>query len=351
MKKMKRVLGALLAASMVFSGSVVGFAEEAAEEETVTIGMACINLSDAGLVLIQKGAELAAEDYNCELIWKACDGSIDTQIDQIRGFIQQGVDVIWVDSYDVAGVVDVVNEATEAGIIVVTAGSKVDANDNYNLIYPDYADSLFAGTVVGKYYEEQEGTVALVVATPGSRISEDRQAGFTDGLSKYPNLKLVTGAGEWDANTSMTVAEDLCRSNDDLLHMHVIASGMSFGAYEGVKNVGKDITISTNDGDPTSLDHMEAGDYMLDNVVGNERLGYWDIVVCRHLADGMEMARDQFLPTYKVAGEEMMQFIEENGLTEIDGNTYEVVSIEEARKIVDSSSYREEFNRDFVPAK
>ena len=62
-------------------------AEESNKDKKMVIGMACINLSDAGLVLIKKGADLAAEDYNCELVWKACDGSIDTQIDQIRGFV------------------------------------------------------------------------------------------------------------------------------------------------------------------------------------------------------------------------------------------------------------------------
>lgn len=326
-------------------------AEESNKDKKMVIGMACINLSDAGLVLIKKGADLAGEDYNCELVWKACDGSIDTQIDQIRGFVQQGVDAIWIDSCDVAGIVDVVNEATAAGVIVLTAGSKVEADANYNLIYPDYVDAYFAGMTVGKYYEGQEGSVALVVGSAGNLVSEKRQEGFTDAIANFPNLKLVTGMGQWDANTSMTVAEDLCRSNPDLLHMHVIASGMSFGAYQGVLNAGADITISTNDGDPTSLDHLEAGEYLLDNVVGNERLGYWGIVIARRLFDGEEMAIDQYLPTYKVAGDEMIQFINDNGLTEIDGTTYSVVTIDEARQIVDSASYRVEFNDSFVPTK
>lgn len=353
MKKMKSLILTMVMVVMavVFVPAITAGAKEDESEEKMVIGMSCINLSDAGLVLIKKGAEYAAEDYNCELVWKACDGSIDTQIDQIRGFIQQGVDAIWIDSSDVAGIVDVVNEATEAGIIVLTAGSKVEGNSNYNLIYPDYVDAYFAGTAIGTYYGDQEGTIALVVGSAGNLVSENRQEGFTDAIANFPNLKLVTGMGQWDANTSMTVAEDLCRSNSDLLHMHIIASGMSFGAYQGVMNAGADITISTNDGDPTSLDHLEAGEYLLDNVVGNERLGYWGIVIARRLFEGEEMAIDQYLPTYKVAGDEMLQFIEDNGLTEIEGNSYSVVSLEEAREIVDAASYREEFNDSFVPTK
>ena len=63
------------------------------------------------------------------------------------------------------------------------------------------------------------------------------------------------------------------------------------------------------------------------------------------------MAIDQYLPTYKVAGDVMIQFIEDNGLTEIDGTTYSIVTIDEARQIVDSASYRVEFNDSFVPTK
>ncbi|MDC7286159.1 hypothetical protein NXH56_09395, partial [Bifidobacterium thermophilum] len=61
-----------------------------------------------------------------ELIWKACDGDLDNQIDVIRGFIQQGVDAVWIDSVDVDGIISVVDEATDAGVIVLTAGSKVE---------------------------------------------------------------------------------------------------------------------------------------------------------------------------------------------------------------------------------
>ena len=326
-------------------------AADTATGEKMTIGMACINLNDAGLILIKNGADLAGEDYDCELIWKACEGNLDTQIDQIRGFIQQGVDAIWIDSCDVAGIVDVVNEATDAGIIVLTAGSKVEADANYNLIYPDYDDAYFSATVIGEYYKDQTGSIGLVVGSAGNLVSEKRQEGYTAAMENYPNLKLVSGMGMWDATTSMTVAEDLVRSNTDMLHMHIIAAGMSYGAYQGVQNAGGNITISTNDGDPDALDYLEKGDYLLDNVVGNERLGYWGVVIARRQFDREAMAVDQYLPTYKVMGDEMLKFVQDNGLTEINGVTYEVVSIEEARKIIASESYQKEFDADFVPTK
>ena len=317
--------------------------------ERMVIGMSAFNLTDPGLILIQNGAELAAQDFNAELVWSASEGNMDVQIDQIRAFIQMGVDAIWIDSVDVVGVIGVVNEATEAGIIVLTAGSRVEAIANYNLIYPDYVDAYFAASLIGEYFRDQEGTIGLVVGSAGNLVSEGRQAGFTDGLARFPNLNLVTGMGMWDATTSMTVAEDMARANPDLLHVHVIADGMSFGVRQGIQNVGVDISLSSNDGDPDALDLLETGEFLFNNVVGNERLGYWGIAIARRLFDGESMARDQFLPTYKVMTDEMFEFVQERGLTVINNTEFDFVTIPEARRVVGSDYYRREFDASFVP--
>jgi len=352
MKKcLSMIMVIVMAVSLMVGCGTKNEDKENEDEKKMVIGMSCINLSDAGLILIKNGADKAAADYNCELVWKACEGNLDTQIDQIRGFIQQGVDAIWMDSCDVAGVVDVVNEATDAGIIVMTAGSKVEGNANYNLVYPDYDDAYFAATVIGELYQDQSGSIGLIVGNAGNLVSENRQQGFTDAIKNYPNLKLVTGMGMWDANTSMTVAEDMIRSSSDLLHVHVIADGMSYGAYEGIKNAGGSVTISSNDGDTDALMHLENGEYLLDNVVGNERLGYWGIVIARRLFDSETMARDQYLPTYKVMGDEMLKFVKDNNLTEVNETAYELITIDEARKIVSAEAYTVEFNESFVPTK
>ncbi|MDO4274974.1 MAG: sugar ABC transporter substrate-binding protein [Eubacteriales bacterium] len=354
MKLRKRVLAVMLSTA-VAAGCLAGAGSVtcmAAEGEKLTVGMSCINLTDAGLAAIKEGADKAAEDYNMELIWKACDGDLDTQIDVIRGFIQQDVDAIWIDSVDVDGIVSVVDEAADAGVIVLTAGSKVEGKENYNLIYPDLADAEFAARAVGEYYKDKEGTVGLIVGSAGNLVSEKRQEGFEKGMEAYPNLKLVTEQGMWDATTSMQKAEDLIRANSDLLHIHVIADGMSYGVYRAVANAGKEITMSSNDGESDALKHLEDGEYLLENLVGNGRLGYWGMVIARRLADGEEMATDQYLPTYKVPGEAIKPVIEAAGLEKgEDGYVYEIVSLEEAKQIGSQEGYVKEFNEDFVPTK
>ncbi len=365
---MKRILALLLAAMMIFSLIGCGAQESTvdpepepepkpqaeapeveepeppADDDKIVVGMSMIDYTNPGFIGIKTGADEAAEDYNIELIWKGCEGNLDTQIDVIRGFIQQKVDVIMIDSVDVNGLVAVVNEATDAGIDVLAIGSAIPGEANYNAVYPDYVDSKFAARMIGNMYEDKEGTVGLIVGSPGNLVSDNRQRGFEDGLAEFPNLKCVTGLGQWDVTTSMTVAEDIIRSNEDLLHLHVIQDGMSYGVHRAVQNSGKDIPISANDGDPEALDYFEQGYYVLENLNGAERIGYWFVALCYFIANDYEMDITQYDETYKIMSDDLKAMAIERGLDEVDGVKMTIVSLEEAREI--GKNYATEFGID-----
>ena len=221
---MKKLLVLLLVAVLALSAVAV-----AETEDKIVIGMAMIDYTNTGFVGMKTGMDNAAKDYGMELIWKGCEGSVDGQIDVIRGFIQQGVDVIMIDSVDVNAVVDVVNEATDAGIDVLAIGSSIAGKDNFNAVYPDYIDSKFAAEVINLMYEGQEGTIGLVAAAPGNLVSDNRQRGFEEVMAKYDNFNLVTVLGQCDASTAMTETENIINSNDDVIHIHCIQDGMSYG--------------------------------------------------------------------------------------------------------------------------
>ena len=97
--------------------------------------------------------------------------------------------------------------------------------------------------------------------------------------------------------------------------------------YRAIQNSGKEITISSNDGEADALAYTESGEYLLENLVGNGRLGYWGMVIADRLSKGEEMAKDQYLPTYKVPGEKMKPVVEEAGLEKgEDGTQYQIVT-------------------------
>lgn len=317
-------------------------------KEKIVIGMAMIDYTNTGFIGIKTGADKAATDYGMELIWKGCDGSVDGQIDVIRGFIQQKVDVIMIDSVDVNGVVDVVNEATKAGIDVLAIGSSIAGKENFNAVYPDYIDSKFAAEVINMMYEGQKGTIGLVAAAPGNLVSDNRQKGFEEVMAKYPNFNVVTVLGKWDASTAMTVTEDIINSNDDIIHIHCIQDGMSYGVLRAIQNSGKTIPMSSNDGDEEGLNNFEKGYYILENLNGNERIGYWFVALCYFIANDYQMDKTQYDTTYKIMSEELKTQVEKRELDVVDGVQMVIVTLDKAREI--AVDYANEYSKDtYVP--
>lgn len=317
-------------------------ADTKASDKKIVVGMSMIDYTNAGFIGIKTGADKAAADYNVDLIWKGCGGNLDTQIDVIRGFIQQGVDVVMIDSVDVNGLVPVVNEATKAGVKVLAIGSSIPGDSNFNAIYPDYIDAKFAARMVGEMYAGKTGTIGLIAASPGNLVSDNRQKGFTEGIAEYPNLKLVTGLGAWDATKAMTVAEDIIRSNNDLLHVHVIQDGMSYGVLRAVQNSGKAIPMSSNDGDAEGLKNYEDGKYVLENLNGAERIGYWFVALTYFMGNNTPMDKTQYDTTYKIMSDDLKAIAVKKGLDVVDGTKMVIVSLEEARKM--GTDYATEFN-------
>ena len=253
-----------------------------------------------------------------------------------------------IDSVDAGALVDVVNEATDAGIDVLAIGSPIAGKANYNATYPNYLDGKFAAQVIGNLLEGQTGTVGLVVGSKGNLVSDERQQGFEDGMKAFENLEVVVGLGMWDASTAMTVTEDIINSNDDLLYIWCIQDGMSYGVLRAIQNSGKDIPMAAHDGDEQGLKNFKDGLYEFECLNGAERIGYWFTALTWFIANDYEMDTFQYDPTYQIMSEEMKAWTIEKGLNVVDGQEVPVITIEEAEKI--AVDYANEFGKDnFVP--
>jgi len=321
--------------------------DDTAEEDEIVIGLAMINHTSPSFVGILEGADEAAADYGCKNIWKSCEGNLDTQIDIVRGFIQQKVDVIMIDSVDVNGLVDVVNEATDAGIDVLGIGSPIPGKANYNATYPNKDDDTFIARFLGNLYkDEQDATIGLIIGTIGNNVSDSRQQAFEATMkNEFPQFNIVTGLGAWDPTTSMTAAADIINANNNIIHMHVIQDGMANGAIKAVQQSGKDITMTSENGDPEGIENVINGNYLMNNLTGNARIGYWFEAICYYIAKGQEMDTTQLLHTYRIMSEEYQQMAKDWEINYNDaGEELDMVTPEEAQKI--ASAYKQEFGPD-----
>ena len=178
---MKKVLAIVLAMMLVLSLSAA-FAEAG---EGITIGVVYKQSGNPYFQAGVTGFEKAAVELGFEFMHDGPDdGSSDGQIRIIENYIAQGVDALCISANDPAALVDVCNEAREAGIKVLSWDAKVDAEGRDLDVEPASAK------VIGG--EGQIDIVSAMATAPNQNLwISFIQEALESGDEKYANIELV----------------------------------------------------------------------------------------------------------------------------------------------------------------
>ena len=180
----------------------------------------------------------------------------ENQIQAIRSYIAQGVDVIAFSPVVESGWDAVLQEAKAAKIPVVLTDRAVDSKDTS--LYESFLGSDFVveGTKAGEWAVQQFGdkptNIVELQGTTGSAPANDRMAGFKKAIEGHPNLKIIASqTGNFTRAEGKTVMEGFLAANPkiDLVWAH--NDDMGLGAIEAIeaagKVPGKDIQMVTAD--------------------------------------------------------------------------------------------------------
>ena len=113
------------------------------------------------------------------------------QIEDIKSFIAEGVDLLIVAPNEAAPITPVVEEAYDKGIPVIVVDRKI-LSDKYTAYVG--ADNFEIGKAVGNYVATRlkgRGKVAEITGLAGSSPAVDRHQGFMSAISKYPEITLL----------------------------------------------------------------------------------------------------------------------------------------------------------------
>lgn len=120
------------------------------------------------------------------------------QAEDIRHFINEGVDLLIVAPNEATPITPVVEEAYSRGIPVIVVDRKI-LSDKYTAYVG--ADNYEIGVAVGNYIANTlhgEGVIAEISGLAGSTPAIDRHQGFMKALSAYPGIRLLaTEDGAW----------------------------------------------------------------------------------------------------------------------------------------------------------
>lgn len=279
------------------------------------LGLTAIDLQNSFYVRMKEAGDVAAKDYGVKSTWQSAEGSLEKQVGIIENFINQRVDAILIDPIDKNAVASAIKKAIEAGIPVVTMGNKVEAGGNYSTLYPDYENMGMVARAIG-HSLGGEGEIALLVGSRGNFVSDTREKGFVETMAKeFPNIKIVgiepTG---WDAAKATNAAQTWLTTYPDLKAIACISDSLCLAADSVATSMGSELIYGGYDGDAGMKEMIDSGKMVMDVLTGAYRVGYWNIAVAARLAEGKELPKDLYMPTYFVSSDETAEKLKAAGM-------------------------------------
>ena len=209
-----------------------------------------------------KSIQETAEAEGVDLKFTDAQGKQENQIQAIRSYIQQKVDVIAFSPVVETGFDAVLQEAKAANIPVILTDRAVDAEDTS--LYKTFlgSDFVLEGEKAGEWLVENakdadvngDGTVNVVQleGTTGAAPAIDRAEGFAAKISADDSIEVTASqTGDFTRDGGKQVMESFLQSDDSIDVVFAHNDDMGLGAIEAIEAAGlepgKDIKIITID--------------------------------------------------------------------------------------------------------
>ena len=267
--------------SSVFGAAAFALMALSSAASAQEVGGCLITKTDTNpfFVKMKEGAEAKAKELGIEL--KAYAGKIDGdhegQVAAVEACIADGAKGIMITASDTKAIVDAVQAARDAGILVIALDTPLDPIDAADATFA--TDNFKAGELIGQWAKAKMGEGAanakiallnLGIAQPSVDVL--RNQGFLTGfgidtvdINKWgdetdPRIvgNEVTAGNEEGGLKAM---ETLLAKDPEINMVYTINEPSAAGAYEALKAVGreKDVLIVSVDGGCPGVNNVKAG--------------------------------------------------------------------------------------------
>jgi ABC-type sugar transport system substrate-binding protein len=224
----------------------------------IVLGFSQIGAESGWRTANTKSIQEAAAAANIELKFADAQQKQENQLQALRSFVTQRVDVIAFSPVVESGWDTVLKEIKDAGIPVILTDRAVDAPDK--TLYKTFLGSDFvkegelSGEWLVKEFQGKPETVNIVElqGTTGSAPANDRKEGFEKVISADPKFKIIASqTGDFTRAKGKEVMEAFLKAHSDIDVLFAHNDDMGLGALEAIEGAGKkpgvDIKIITID--------------------------------------------------------------------------------------------------------
>ena len=267
----KKIVSALLTATMVCGMSVVPAVGVAAADDTITVGFSQVGAeSDWRTANTESMKSTFSEENGYELIFDDAQQKQENQLTAIRNFIQQEVDYILLAPVTETGWDTVLQEAKDADIPVIIVDRMVDVSDDS--LYTTWigTDSLLEGRkaaewlnayTTAKGIDAKDVNIVDIQGTIGSTAQIGRSKGLEEGVDNYGWNLLAQQSGEFTQAKGQEVLENMLKQYDNINVVYCENDNEAFGAIDAIEAAGKTVGSDIANGEimVMSFDTTNAG--------------------------------------------------------------------------------------------
>ena len=235
--------------------------------EDLIVGYAQLGAESEWRVANTVSIKETAEQLGVELRFMDAQQKQENQIEAVRKFIVQKVDVIGISPIVETGWDEVFQEAKEAGIPIILVDRRAAVPDD---LYVSYLGSDFleegrnSARVMAKLVSGK-ANIAELAGTIDSAPANDRYTGFREILKQYPDMKIIDSqSGDFTlARGKEVMAAFLQRYGRKITAVFAHNDDMAIGAIQAIEEFGlkpgKDIKIVSVDAARGAFEAMIAG--------------------------------------------------------------------------------------------
>ncbi len=225
-------------------------------DDLITIGFSQVGAESGWRAANTKSIQdTLTEENGFDLSFSDAQQKQENQIQAIRSYIAQGVDVIAFSPVVESGWDAVLEEAKAAGIPVILTDRAVDSEDES--LYASFigSDFVLEGEMAGEWVAENfdgEGLkVVELQGTTGSAPAIDRKEGFESAIAGTDVEIIDSQTGNFTRAEGKTVMEGFLQAHDEIDLVFAHNDDMGLGAIEAIEAAGltpgEDIKIVTID--------------------------------------------------------------------------------------------------------
>ena len=267
----KKIVSALLTATMICGMSVVPAVGVAEADDTITVGFSQVGAeSDWRTANTESMKSTFSEENGYELIFDDAQQKQENQLTAIRNFIQQEVDYILLAPVTETGWDTVLQEAKDADIPVIIVDRMVDVSDDS--LYTTWigTDSLLEGRkaaewlnayTTAKGIDAKDVNIVDIQGTIGSTAQIGRSKGLEEGVDNYGWNLLAQQSGEFTQAKGQEVMESMLKQYDNINVVYCENDNEAFGAIDAIEAAGKTVGSDIANGEimVMSFDTTNAG--------------------------------------------------------------------------------------------